>query len=45
MNEAQKKSVLELYDIANKWGISNNDQRMQQLIYNALLVKIKLIHC
>ena len=39
MNEAQKKSLLELYDIANKWEISNNDQRMQQLIYNALLVK------
>ena len=39
MSEAQKKSVLELYDIANKWEISNNDQRMQQLIYNALLVK------
>ena len=39
MNEAQKKSLLELYDIANKWDISNNDQRMQQLIYNALLVK------
>ena len=39
MNEAQKKSLLELYDIANKWNISNNDQRMQQLIYNALLVK------
>ena len=39
MDEAQKKSVLELYDIANKWNISNNDQRMQQLIYNALLVK------
>ena len=39
MNEAQKKSILELYDIANKWGISNNDQRMQQLIYNAVLVK------
>lgn len=39
MNEAQKKSVLELYDIANEWGISNNDQRMQQLIYNAVLVK------
>ena len=39
MSEAQKKSVLELYDIANKWGISNNDQRMQQLIYNAILVK------
>lgn len=39
MNEAQKKSVLELYDIANKWNISNNDQRMQQLICNTLLVK------
>lgn len=39
MNKAQKKSLLELYDIANKWDISNNDQRMQQLIYNALLVK------
>lgn len=39
MSEAQKKSLLELYDIANKWNISNNDQRMQQLIYNALLVK------
>ena len=39
MNEAQKKSILELYDIANKLEITNNDQRMQQLIYNALLVK------
>ena len=39
MNEAQKKSILELYDIANKLEISNNDQRMQQLIYKALLVK------
>ena len=39
MNEAQKQSLLELYDIANSWNISNNDQRMQQLIYNALLVK------
>ena len=39
MNEAQKKSLLELYDIANKLEITNNDQRMQQLIYNTLLVK------
>lgn len=39
MNEAQKKSILELYDIANKWEIKNNDQRMQQLIYNTVLVK------
>lgn len=39
MNEVQQKSVLELYDIANKLQISNNDQRMQQLLYNAILVK------
>ena len=39
MNEAQKKSILELYNIANKWEIQNNDQRAQQLIYNTLLVK------
>ena len=39
MNEIQQKSVLELYDIANKLQISNNDQRMQQLLYNAILVK------
>lgn len=39
MNEAQKKSIVELYNIANDWNISNNDQRMQQLIYNTVLVK------
>lgn len=39
MNEAQKKSIIELYNIANKWEIQNNDQRMQQIIYNTLLVK------
>lgn len=39
MNEAQQESVLELYDIASKLQISNNDQRMQQLLYNAILVK------
>ena len=39
MNEVQQKSVLELYDIANKLQISNNDQRMKQLLYNAILVK------
>jgi len=39
MNEAQKKSIIELYNIANKWEIKNNDQRMQQLIYNTVLVK------
>ena len=39
MNEPQKKSILELYDIANKLEIKNNDQRSQQLIYNYLLAK------
>ena len=39
MNETQKKSIIELYNIANKWEIKNNDQRMQQLIYNTVLVK------
>ena len=39
MNEAQRKSIIELYNTANKWQIKNNDQRMQQLIYNTVLVK------
>ena len=39
MNEPQKKSIMELYNVANKWQIKNNDQRMQQLIYNTALVK------
>lgn len=39
MNEAQKESILDLYNIANQWNIKNNDQRMQQLIYNIVLVK------
>ncbi len=39
MNEPQKQSIKELYQIANQWNIKNNDLRMQQLIYNVLLVK------
>lgn len=39
LSEAGKKSILELYDFANKHNIVNNDMRTQQLIYNALLVK------
>ena len=39
MNEAQKQSIMELYQIANQLGIKNNDQRMQQFLYNMLLVK------
>ena len=39
MNEEQKQSILDLYKTANKLGIKNNDQRMQQLIYHIELVK------
>lgn len=39
MDEAQKQSIIDLYQIANRLEIKNNDQRMQQLIYNVQLVK------
>lgn len=39
MSEEQKKSILDLYKIANDLEVKNNDQRMQQLIYNLVLVK------
>ena len=39
LNEAEKKSFLELYDIANKYDLKSNDQRLHQIIYNVLLVK------
>lgn len=39
MNESEKQSILELYNIANEMNITNNDYRMQQLIYNFVLVK------
>lgn len=39
MSEAQKQSVIDLYNIANKYKIKNNDMRIQQLIYNLCLVK------
>ena len=39
MNEFQKESVIDLYNICNKLKIKNNDQRMQQLIYNIALMK------
>ena len=39
MSDAEKKSILELYDICNNMQITNNDQRIQQLIYKAMLVK------
>jgi len=39
MSEAQKQSIIDLYNLANRWNVKNNDQRMQQLIYNVSLVK------
>ena len=39
MSGAQKQSILDLYNIANKLQVKNNDQRMQQLIYNVVLIK------
>ena len=39
MTEAQKKSILDLYDLANKYNISNTNTRIQQLIYHVMLIK------
>lgn len=39
MSEASKKSIQELYQFANRYKITNNDMRTQQLIYNIYLVK------
>ena len=43
MGQAEKQSIVDLYDIANHLKVRNNDQRMQQLIYNVVLLKIKRI--
>lgn len=39
MSEASKHSILDLYQFANKYKITNNDMRTQQLVYNVYLVK------
>lgn len=39
MGETEKQSILDLYEIANQMQITNNDKRMQQLIYNTVLIK------
>lgn len=39
MGQAEKQSIVDLYDIANHLKVRNNDQRMQQLIYNVVLLK------
>ena len=44
MSQSQKESILDLYNIANSLNVSNNDQRMQQLIYNISLVKNQKIY-
>ena len=39
MNEPEKQSIIDLYNIASQKDVKNTDQRMQQLIYNIALVK------
>ncbi len=39
MTEAQKKSILDLYNIAEKQNVKNTDSRKQQMIYHCMLVK------
>lgn len=39
MGETEKQSILDLYEIANQMQLTNNDRRMQQLIYNTALIK------
>lgn len=39
MSEASKQSIQDLYKFANKYKVTNNDMRTQQLIYNLYLVK------
>lgn len=39
MNDAQKQSVLDLYNIASEKNISNTDTRKQQMIYHIQLIK------
>ena len=38
-SEAEKKSILELYEFANEHDVKNTDRRTQQLVYNLYLVK------
>lgn len=39
MSNEQKKSIIELYNIAKELNIKNNQRRTQELIYNIVLVK------
>lgn len=39
MSDAAKQSIQDLYKFANKYKVTNNDMRTQQLVYNLYLVK------
>ncbi len=39
LSEAERKSYIELYELANKYEFKSNDQRLHQIVYNLLLVK------
>lgn len=39
MSVSAQKSIIDLYNFANKYNVVNNDMRTQQLIYNVYLVK------
>ena len=39
MTQAQKQSIIDLYDVAKKYNVSNTNTRIQQLIYHVMLVK------
>lgn len=45
MGDAEKKSIVELYNIANKLDLSHTQMRTIQVIYNALLVKNQANPC
>lgn len=39
MTENQKQSILDLYNIAQKYNVKNTNTRAQQLIYHCMLIK------
>lgn len=39
MTDSQKQSVLDLYNIAEKYNVKNTNTRVQQLIYHCMLIK------
>ena len=39
MDHAQQQALLDMYETANKWNLSNSNRRVQQLLYHTYLVK------